>query len=747
MRHIGVLCLAMAASGCGGCRDHLPGPLGTKEVVEDPPAAPGAARDDRAVEPVKNPEGAWPHPRVLLSAARIVELTRVATPENPAFVRLLKGCDEAAGKKIEAGYEAEDWAHAAADLAICALVTHKEGYAKAAVQYAVALVDDEAKVGDRKGGDGIVVHNDGYSIRNRGVFPALVYDWLHEAPALDDAAKKKIVGRVYAYVKWYRKAGYRNGDAAGNHYMGHFATAAVAGPAFAGDDPRASELRGIARKMWKDEIVPAYAKKLAGGDFVEGWQYARTIAPSLSFHADAEARAPGGNPRTAEELPWLRETIAFQTHALHPSGGSMFDNGDWSHKPARPNAAPFWALSLAMPDAPSQKRALFLGRLLADAEDPLWHWLAFLADVPGKATDDPRKGVASHFAKGTGTILARTDWGKDATWATLTASPFYEDHQHLDQGHFEIVRGRDRLLVDPGDYDAYSTMSHNTLLVDDGGDNMTKPPNQYVYGASVGVPRFDENARYVYGLASFGSAYDADPDDTSKGHSVVRAEREWFFSRGVGTTGGPRLVLYDRVTLAKPGYAVTWVAHAGETPTVTANQARIVVGTSSAHVTALLPTASLFAVKREPSLKTDDMFMKNDPAEGIAGIRLETASPKGDVERRFLHTIVVGPSASAAAPPELLAGTGADGARIEDEVYVFARSGAQNAAIKLDYLVPAARALTHYVMGLPPRAAFKVGATPEGVGCRFSLTLVSGAAASSNPAGILTLRSEACALR
>ncbi len=757
MRHLGVVCLAIATSvvGCGGCRDGQP-PTPTKGATEPEraPAPTGSARDDRTVRPVPDPDGAWPHPRVLLSAARVAELTRVATPGNPAFVRLRGGCDRAVAKKIDPGFEAEAWAHAAADLALCALVTHEAGYAKAAVGYALALVDDAESVGDHKGGDDVVARLGGGSIGNRGVFAALVYDWLHDDAALDDAAKKKIVGRVYAYLTGYRKAGARNGDAASSLYMGHFATAAVAGPAFAGDDPRAGELRGIARKMWASEIVPTFAKKLAGGDFAEGWQYAKTVAPALSMHVDAESRAPGGTPGIADELPWLRETIVFQTHALHPSGGFMFDGGDWSRKPARPSAAPFWALSVAMPDLDAQRRALFLGRQAGEADDPLWHWLAFLADVPGKAADDPRKGVTSHFAKGTGTVLARTDWTKDATWATLSASPFYADHQHLDQGHFEVVRGRDRLLVDPSGHGSKATMSHNTLLIDDGGDNMPKAPNQYVYGALAGVARFDESARYVYGLATFGSAYDADPEDTSKDHSVVRAEREWFFSRGIGGGGAARLILYDRVTLAKPGYAVTWVAHAGDAPTISENKARIVVGSSSAQLTTLLPTASTFGVAREPSLTTDDPFMKNDPAEGVAGIRLETASPKGDVERRFLHTIVVGASAGAAtatatALPELLSGSGADGARIDDEVYMFARSGAQNAAIKLDYVLPKApgRPLTHYVVGLPPRAAFKVSAAPEGAGCKFFLTLVSGASASSNAAGILTLRSEACALR
>jgi hypothetical protein len=733
--------LASLLVACGGCRERFPPPFGTKTPVadgeDDPGPGSGTPRDDSKVVPVANPEGPWLHPRVLLSAERITKLKAAVKPDNPVWVRLQEGCDSALRETIESGYEAEDWGHAAADLALCAVMTGKETYAKGAVKYAVALVEDKEKVGDKKGGDNIVKHNEGYTIRNRGVFPALVYDWLHDNPALTAAAKKIIVQRVYTYLKWYRKDGYRNGDAIGNHYMGHFATVAVAGPAFAGDDPKGNELRGIARKMWQEEVIPGY-KKHAGGDFAEGWQYARTIAPSIAFHVDAESRAPGGNPRIADELPWLRETIAFQAHALHPDGLTMFDNGDWNHKPAKPSPGPFLALSVALPDADSQKRALFLARLTEKPDDPLWHWLEFIGNDPSRQDDDPRKGKTSHFAPGTGTILARTDWGKEASWATLTSSPFYSDHQHLDQGHFEVVRGKDLLITDPGDYDSYSTMSHNSLLVDDGGELMKKTPNQSIYGASAGVPRFEDAQRYVYGMASFGSAYDNDPDD-KRAKAVPRAEREWFFSRGafsVRSPGASRLVVYDRVTVAKGGYGVTWTGHAGAQPKGTGGSLRVDVGASSAQLTALLPAGSAFKLVKEPSLKTDDIFMKNDPAEGVFGLRLETASPKGSTERRFLHAVVVGASGDALPGAEAVAGDGAEGARIDNEVVVFTKAGPQKAPEKLSYKAPSGPT-QHYVVGLAPQGKYGASGAAEGPACKITVT--PGGALTASAAGVLSL--------
>ena len=182
------------------------GPVGTYKGLGGNGST--SPQDDRDAAPVPDPaKGTWPHPRILVTKDGIAKLKARAKEDNPAWEQLKSSCEENVGEKAEAGYEGEDWARAATDLAMCALATDNPRYAKASVRYAVGLLEDAQKLGDGKGGDKQVEHDDGYSIRHRGVAPALVYDWLHENPALTDAAKKKIVGRVYTYGKWYRKAG------------------------------------------------------------------------------------------------------------------------------------------------------------------------------------------------------------------------------------------------------------------------------------------------------------------------------------------------------------------------------------------------------------------------------------------------------------------------------------------------------------------------------------------------------------
>ncbi|MFO0638042.1 MAG: heparinase II/III family protein [Polyangiaceae bacterium] len=730
--------------------DGLPPDPGGAEGGSGADVAPGAYKglggngsaspqDDRDATPVPDPApGTWPHPRILVRKETIPALKARAKDDNPVWHELESSCNEAVAEKTEAGYESEDWAHAATNLAMCALVTDNPKFAKAAVRYAVGLVEDAQKLGDGKGGEKMVEHADGYSIRHRGVAPALVYDWLYGNPALTDAAKKKIVTRLYGYGKWYRKAGYRNSDAIGNHYMGHFASIAASGAAFAGDDPRAAELRGIARKMWKKEVIPAYTA-LAGGDFPEGFQYARTIATSMALYVDAESRAPGGNPKLADELPWLRETLAFQIHATHPEGRTMHDSADWSEKPAKPNPAPYFAISVAHHDPVVKKRALSLARATRNPEGQPIAWLELLADDPKVATDELRQGPLSHLSRGTGTFFARTDWAKTATWVSLQASPLWADHQHSDQGHFEVVRGGDLLFTDPGDYDSNATSAHNCILVDDAGENMEKTPNQAIYGQKVGMRRFEDTGRFVYGEVEYSAAYDA-PHDSGKARSVTRAERAVVVSRASASQsrspGAARVVVYDRVTVRKGSYGVTFAIHPGAQPKGQGAAYRVDAGASSAELTALLPKGTTFKLVKEPSIKTDDIFKKDDPAKGMLGLRLENASPKGATERRFLHVIASGGSGDGKLAAEAVEGKGVDGARLDNEAYLFTKDGPQAKPAEVSYEVSEA-ATTHVVTGLAPKGHYSLAASKSGASCKVSLKPEGALVASA--AGTVTL--------
>jgi Heparinase II/III-like protein len=729
----GVAC----AAGARACMraESWPGPALPAPRAQ--PDAPAASTPALAVD-LERPHG--DHPRILLTPERLAGLRGLHPPWTPSWRRLVAQCDEDAGHPIDAGYEAWDWANATLDLALCGAVSTRPEYTRAAVQYFRALLDDGHKVGDGAGGDAVVRHDDGYSIRTRGCFGAIAYDWLHDSPEMTAELRKHAVDRFVAWNGWFGESGYSRDQPIANYYVGWFGALAFGGIAAQGDDPRATDLLRAAQRMYGSGIVPSYTRKLAGGDFPEGWQYGDMVGAILAIFADAES-PPGAARSSFDELPWLRQTLAFRAHALWPDGKHMLDTGDWSEKPAVAPTHTLLALATVLPPADeASSRARALARLASDPQGEEWHWLAALGDDPTRVTEDPRRDATSYLSRGTGTVTARTDWSREGVWFAITSAPALSDHQHLDAGHFEVVRGSDPLLVDAGGYGSYSSLSHNVIAIDDRRDNDRYAPSQGVWGDAAAIARHEDEGRFVYALADYASAYDPSgyPED-HPARSVSRAEREVVFSRspvpGLGSESA-RVVVYDRVTLTKPSYAATFLLHGAGAPLVQGAGLRFSTGRSVAFATTLLPAGAAPVVVPEPTSLGDGPYFANDPPEGTRSVRVEVRSSPGDRERRFLHAIVVAGTDARAPSPAAVRGEAVDGVAIEDEAYVFQRAGVQLRAAAVEYEAPVA-ARRHVVASLAPHARYAVSARPDGAACRVSFAPGEGRVASD--AGLVVL--------
>ncbi len=725
------------AAGVRACMraESWPGPVGAPPRAQ--PDAPAPSAPALAVD-LERPHGE--HPRILLTPERLAALRGLHAPGTPSWRRLVAQCDEDARQPIDAGYEAWDWANASLDLALCGAVTARPEYTQAAVRYLRALLDDRRKVGDGAGGDEVVHHDDGYSIRTRGCFGAIAYDWLHDAPGMTAELRKHAVDRFVAWNRWFGESGYSRDQPIANYYVGWFGALAFGGIAAQGDDPRATDLLHAAQRMYGSDIVPSYERKLVGGDFPEGWQYGDMVGAILAIFADAESR-PGGARSAFDELPWLRQTIAFRAHALWPDGKHMLDTGDWSEKPAVAPAHTLLALATVLPPADeASKRARALARLANDPRGEEWHWLAALADDPTRAAEDPRHDSMSYLSRGTATVTARTDWSGDGVWFAIASAPSLSDHQHLDAGHFEVVRAGDPLVVDAGGYGSYSSLSHNVIAIDDRRENDKYAPSQGVWSDSAAIARQEDEGRFVYALADYASAYD--PPGYPESHptrSVSRAEREVVFSRspvpGLGS-GSARVVVYDRITLTKPSYAATFLLHGAGAPFVQGASVRVTAGRSVAFATTVLPAGAAPVVVPEPTALGEGPYFANDPPEGTRSERVEVRSTPGERERRFLHAIVVAGRDARAPSPSRVDGEGVDGVAIEDEAYVFQRAGVQPHAAVVQYSAPIA-AIRHVVASLAPRARYSVSASRDGAACRVSLGPGEGRVASD--AGLVVL--------
>jgi hypothetical protein len=517
-----------------------------------------------AVSPtVAQPRGS--HPRILLTSDRLAGLRGLRDAGAPPWRRLADACEQDSRQTIDSGYEGWDWANATLDLALCHAVTGKPEYASAALQYFRAILDDRQKVGDGRGGDDVVHHDHGYSIRTRGSLGAIAYDWLHGLPGMTPVLRAHAIDRFVSWTKWFSENGYNRDQPIANYYMGWFGAVAFGAIAIDGDDPRAIGLLSQTQRMYGAEIVPTYNRKLAGGDFPEGWQYGDMVGALLAIFAEAESQQVP--PRSVfDELPWLRESVEYRTHSLWPDDKHLFDNGDWSNKPAVAPTHLLQALATALPaNDPAGRRARRLADLAVDPKEE-WHWLATLAYDPSRTGDDPRRGATSYLSRGTATVTARTDWSRQAVWLGFASAPSLSDHQHLDAGHFEIVRGGDPLVIDAGGYGSYSSLSHNVISVDDKKENDIYCPNQGMWSDTAHIERFEDTGRFVYALADYTSAYNPPgyPGDHPQ-RSVARALREVIFSRTpvAGLTESARVIVADHITVTKPSYGVTFLLHGG----------------------------------------------------------------------------------------------------------------------------------------------------------------------------------------
>jgi hypothetical protein len=713
------------------------------------------------------------HPRILLTQERLGALALHREPSTTVWKSLIDACQKARGEKIASGYEAWDWANAALELALCAKVTHDTTYRDAGLRYFQALLDDKTAVGDGQGGDLIVRHDDGYSIRTHGWLGAIAYDWLSDAPGMTPALKKKAMDRFIAWTSWFREKGYNRDQPISNYYMGYFGAVAFAGLACSGEDPRARDLSVQAARMWNSEIVPTFGSKLEGGDFPEGWQYGDLVGTVLALYLDAAntARAPGAKS-IAGDLPWLSETIPLREHALLPDSKHTYDNGDWSQKPALAPAEMLSALAVVLGDDQVGKghKAAYLAQLARRTGKGEWKWLEALAPDPDPPLSDTSKGPLSYLAKGTATVFARTSFASGGIWFAFSSAPSLSDHQHLDAGHFELVRAEDPLIIDSGDYAAYSSLSHNVIIVDDPLQSsnpeeaakthpiITYKGNQSPWSDSAHIARFEDAGPYVYALADYASAYNPAgyPKERSD-RAVSRAEREIFFSRRPGPDnvaamigGGPtgRVVIYDRLTLTNPRFTTTFILHGGGAPLIEGKRATFKTGRSVAWATTLGPEGAVSRVVDEThnTYSPDKAFFTNKPPDGVTSFRYEVASPASPAttERRFLHEIGSGNSGEMPTSRVAISGDRATGVVVNGEAYVFVKDGQDTRPTALSYRVPP-HTWFHTIADLVPASEYAVTAVPDGADCKVTLTPGSGKKTSS--AGVLALDFGECVLR
>ena len=123
-----------------------------------------------------------------------------------------------------AGYEGSEWAKLLQACLVAWVSTDRDEFATTAIRFYTALLDDKDRIGDGLS-DAAIQHDHGYSIRNRGPFTALAYDWLYAklTPELRDKTRQ----RWDSWLTWYEQKGYRARAPGSNYQAGYLVSATL----------------------------------------------------------------------------------------------------------------------------------------------------------------------------------------------------------------------------------------------------------------------------------------------------------------------------------------------------------------------------------------------------------------------------------------------------------------------------------------------------------------------------------------
>ncbi len=231
---------------------------------------------------------------------------------------------------------------------------------------------------------------------------------------------------------------------------------------------------------WTNRVLPVWRQVMGiNGGWHEGGEYVGIGIGKAIYQLPAMWRRATGEDLFAAE-PGIRGFLDFLIHRTRPDGTHM-----------RWGDAAFFdrTVSDRIPLAIeySDSAAYSLGGCPRPFQPSTWPW--------GPLTTDSlcyreaiKKRPRQRLFDGIGMLIARSDWGQDATYLTFKAGDNYWSHSHLDQGAFTLFKGGP-LAIDSGLYGpkygsehhmnySYQAIAHNTITVTDPADDIPIPPKE-----------------------------------------------------------------------------------------------------------------------------------------------------------------------------------------------------------------------------------------------------------------------------
>lgn len=302
-------------------------------------------------------------------------------------------------------------------------------------------------------------------------YVALAYDWLHQqwsAAQREQLRARLIDGFAFTYdvIRKQRLSPY-NVYLYNSPFQRLLAMAIV----LYGQDEAGERAMRVAHHLLKHDVLPVWRQVMGtSGGWHEGGEYVGIGIGQAVYRVPAMWRAATGEDLFRSET-YLRGFLDFLVYRTRPDG-THFRWGD--------------AAVFVRPVPDQNALALEYGhaaayRRMRPYTPTSWPW-GPLADPAFEDVTARERLPLSRLFDGIGLVVARSDWGDDATYVTFKAGDNFWSHSHLDQGAFTIFKGG-ALAIDSGLYGpgygsdhhmnyTYQTIAHNTVTVFDPQDTV-----------------------------------------------------------------------------------------------------------------------------------------------------------------------------------------------------------------------------------------------------------------------------------
>jgi|CXWL01.1.fsa_nt_gi hypothetical protein len=515
------------------------------------------------------------------------------------------------------------------------------------------------------------------ALRQQGEELLVIYDWCHGALTQPQIAT--LVARWNGYMDLEIADTFANqGSEANNYWWGRTRNLLMWGIGSFNDNPRAQEFINQALDTRFGTWFPSWYQDFGrGGVFPEGADYG-VVSLSYGLIPFASAADFGFDPYG--ETPYFREAIYAMLYGTAPdstaitdsfSGGKLlfpFNDDEHFHEGGVINTreylgdfARYFGVRAAATGNAKHARA-WLGHTNAGRR-----WMFDALGGTGTAADFADLPL-DYYAPGAEVLDSRTSHASDATQVHLQLNtPGGVQHRHYDAGSFQIWRkGRwitresagyaDNLrgFMNIGTIDTDQALAHNTLLFEawSTGRWVGEGPHVIPPGAPLQenprslprVTRLQHAPDFSYVAVDFSDAYRNELDTRVDWPYADKAWREFVFIRPLQA-----LVILDRMrgsadslrpyyngggwVLTGPHVTAdqvrrTFVMHFETEPTAAANRLSATVGTQTAQLITLLPTAPTFRV-----------FNEDVPGDEEAGQYRVELDSIGSTDSYFLNVV------------------------------------------------------------------------------------------------------------